>query len=73
MPNVFVHRLVGYYKFGEKIFDKNFEIRHLNSNSKDNSFDNIGIGSHSENMLDVDKATRVERAKHATAHIIINS
>ena len=40
---VAVHRLMGYQKFGEKVFDPKLEIRHLNGNKLDNSSDNICI------------------------------
>lgn len=55
---VYIHRLQAYQKFGNKIYEKDLEIRHLNNELKDNSFDNIGIGTHTENMLDVPKEVR---------------
>lgn len=45
-----VHKLVAYMKFGEESFK--WQTRHLNGNSLDNSFDNIAIGSGSQNMMD---------------------
>ncbi len=59
---VYIHRLVAYEKFGDKIFDCNIVVRHINGNQKDNSFENICIGSQSENMLD---RKPEERLKHA--------
>lgn len=47
-----VHRLVGYQKFGKKIFKKHFQIRHLDSNCLNNNDNNIGIGNSSDNNLD---------------------
>lgn len=61
-----VHRLVAYFKYGNKIFNEGTEVRHKNSNKYDNSFENILIGTHSENMLDTDKEERIKRAIHAS-------
>ena len=41
-----VHRLQAYQKFGDKIFEKGIVVRHLNGDSTDNSYDNIGIGTY---------------------------
>ena len=56
-----VHRMQAYQKFKDKIYEDNIVVRHLNGNSLDNTFNNIGIGSQSENMFD---RPREERAKH---------
>lgn len=47
-----VHRLQAYQKFGEIIFEKGIQVRHINNNPKDNSWDNIEIGTQSENYQD---------------------
>ena len=47
-----VHRLVAYQKFGIKIFRHKYEVRHLNGISTDNSFENIDIGTSSDNERD---------------------
>jgi len=47
-----VHRLQAYQKYGNKVFEKGMQVRHFNNNKLDNSWDNIGIGTASENMLD---------------------
>lgn len=56
-----VHRMQAYQKFKDKIYEDNIVVRHLNGNSLDNTFNNIGIGSQSENMFD---RPREERIKH---------
>ena len=56
-----VHRMQAYQKFKDKIYEDNIVVRHLNGNSLDNTFNNIGIGSQSENMFD---RPREERTKH---------
>lgn len=63
--HVSMHRLQGYQKYGEAIFLKGAECRHQNSNSLDNSYDNILIGTSGQNKMDVPKEIRVERARHA--------
>ncbi len=47
-----IHKLQAYIKFGDEIFEEGIVIRHLNNNSQDNSWDNIDIGTQSENMMD---------------------
>lgn len=59
-----VHRLQAYQKFGNKIFDKNIYVRHLNGNPLDNSWDNITIGSPSDNQMDIPKHERILRSSH---------
>lgn len=49
---VFVHKLQAYQKFGDRLFEKGILVRHLDGNSKNNSFENIEIGTSSDNMLD---------------------
>jgi hypothetical protein len=60
----FVHRLQAYQKFGDKIFEQGIVVRHLNGISTDNSYDNIGIGTYSQNSLDVPKEKRVINASN---------
>jgi len=63
--NIKVHRLLGYQKYGQLLENKELEIRHLNGISTDNSYDNIGIGTHSQNMMDKPKRVRQQMAKNA--------
>jgi len=49
----YLHRLMAYQKFGEKIFEKGMEVRHLNGVKTDNSYDNIAIGTRSQNQMDI--------------------
>jgi hypothetical protein len=48
--HVKVHRFVAYFKFGDSIFSN--EVRHLDDNSLNNTWDNIGIGTRLDNILD---------------------
>lgn len=46
------HRLQAYQKFGDEIYKDDIEIRHLDNNPLNNSYENIGIGSNSDNKFD---------------------
>lgn len=63
--NIRVHRLQAYQKYGEKIYEKGIEVRHLDNISTNNSWGNIAIGTHSENMMDNPKEMRVKNAQKA--------
>jgi len=62
-----VHKLQAYQKFGDLVFQEGKEIRHLNGNPADNSWDNIALGTYQENMMDKTKMTRMDAAKKAAA------
>lgn len=53
------HRFQAYSKFGDKIYEKEICVRHLNGNPLDNSWNNIEIGTTQENMLDIPKEKRL--------------
>ena len=55
------HRFQAYQKFGDKLFEKGIMVRHLNSIKTDNSWENIAIGTNSDNQLDIPKAVRRNR------------
>lgn len=55
---LFTHRLAAYQKFGEKIFDKNLVVRHLDGNSSNNHPENLGIGTQKENLKDIPQKIR---------------
>jgi hypothetical protein len=60
-----IHKFIAYFKFGDKMFEDKIEIRHLDNDSLNNNWDNIEIGTHSENMMDITSKVRVEKAIHA--------
>lgn len=69
-----VHRLQAFQKYGELLFEKGVQVRHLNNIQCDNSIDNIEIGSQSQNQLDISPKIRIERATIASkASIPINT
>ena len=59
-------RFQAYCKFGDKIYEKGFVVRHLNGVRDDDSWDNIEIGTQSENIMDCPKEDRVSRAVNAS-------
>jgi len=60
-----VHRFIAYLKYGNKLFE-GLDVRHLNGDSLDNSWDNLKLGTHSDNMMDIPKERRIQRAIHAS-------
>lgn len=61
-----VHRLVAYQKYGDELFREGIEARHLDGNRNNNNEENIVIGTHSQNMMDIPKEIRVNKARHAS-------
>jgi len=52
IANIYVgHQFQAYMKFGDEIFNTAC-VRHLNGIPSDNSWDNITIGSHRDNIMD---------------------
>lgn len=69
---IMVHRLVGYQKFGDRIFENDIQVRHLNGDPLCNFEWNIEIGSQSDNMMDKTKESRIKSALIATSHVKIH-
>ena len=67
VSHVPVHRLQAYHKFGDAIFEKGIMVRHLDGDSTNNSWDNIEIGTNSDNMMDMSAEIRLAKALHATS------
>lgn len=64
---VSIHRILAYQKFGDEMFKEGIVVRHLNGDRKDLSFDNIAIGTQSENEMDIPKELRIKYAIHAAS------
>ena len=62
-----VHRMQAFQKYGQLLYQENIEVRHLNGIRLDNSYNNILIGTHQENMLDIPEAIRLSKAIYATS------
>lgn len=65
--SVWVHRLVAYQKFGDILFEEDMVVRHLDGNPANNSWDNIEIGTQSDNMMDRPEDSRRAQSKHAAS------
>jgi len=59
-----VHRLVAYCKYGVALFDAEC-VRHLDGNPLNNSWDNVVLGTHSENMIDIPVSVRLAKGQVA--------
>lgn len=57
-----VHKFQAYVKFGDKIFEKGIVVRHLDGDSLNNKWDNIAIGTQSQNMMD---RPEIDRKNHS--------
>lgn len=64
---IYAHRLQAYQKYGNAIYSKGILVRHLDGNNKNNSEDNIALGSNRDNMMDRPKEDRVTQARKASA------
>lgn len=62
-----VSRFVAYQKFGAKLFEQGIQVRHLDSNSKNNLESNIAIGTASQNAMDKPAEIRKSMAIHASS------
>lgn len=67
--NISVHRLLAFQKFGDKMFDSNLQVRHLDSNPLNNKEENIELGTPSQNCMDKDLETRTRCALYATSFV----
>lgn len=63
------HRLQAFQKYGIKIYEDGIMVRHRDGNPLNNSWENILIGTASENMMDIPKELRIKNALHATSFI----
>lgn len=59
--SVYVHKVIAYQKFGEEAFKKGQQVRHLNGKQDDCSYENISIGTPSENIYDINVDVRKKR------------
>lgn len=64
--HIFTHRFQALHKFGDSVGDESLHVRHLDNNPSNNHWDNIGIGSPSENMMDKLPETRKRAAVAAS-------
>ena len=62
-----ISRLQAYQKYKNDMYHKGIVVRHLNGKRDDDSFDNIAIGTQSQNIMDCPKQDRVKRATYASS------
>jgi len=62
--SVGVHRLQAYQKYGNKLFEEGIMVRHKDGNPLNNSWENILIGTHSQNMMDIPLKIRRQKSSH---------
>lgn len=65
--NYHFHRVVAYQLFGEKLFEDGMVVRHLNGNPLDNSWENLALGTNSENEQDKKPEDRTRVARIANS------
>ncbi len=61
---VYVHRFIAYCTQGEEVF-KHAVVRHIDGNQLNNRPDNLVLGSHKDNSLDIPKEERLSAAQRA--------
>lgn len=61
------HRLQAYQKYGEMLYEEGIVTRHLDGDRENNSWENIAIGTQSDNMMDIPEQVRIKRAIHASS------
>lgn len=62
-----VDRLQAFQKYGEALYGDNIMVRHLDGNSLNNTWENIAIGTNSDNQMDIPERIRISRALYATS------
>lgn len=68
-PPMAVHRLQAFQKFGARLYESGMVVRHLDGNPLNNHIDNIGIGTHTDNMQDRRPEDRLAHAMLASSHL----
>ena len=64
---ILAHRLQAYQKYGDRIYEDNILVRHLDGNCKNNSYSNIALGTNKENMLDRGRENVIKQALYASS------
>ncbi len=67
--NVKAHRLQAYQKYGDKLYEPGILVRHLDGNPSNNCWENILIGTNSDNMMDIPSQIRIKKSLHATSFV----
>lgn len=67
--SLFIHRLQAFQKYGDLLYQDGVEVRHLDGNRENNSHENIVIGTHQENIMDIPEQVRIKKALHASSFL----
>lgn len=62
-----VHRLQAFMKFGDAIYQEGMLVRHLNGKPSDNSWNNLALGTDSDNKMDIPESLRISKAIKASS------
>lgn len=62
---VYFHRFQAYIKFGDSLYERELLVRHLDGDLLNNSSNNIELGTNSDNMKDIPKNIRIQKASNA--------
>lgn len=60
-----VHRFQAYQLFGDKIYEPYIIVRHINGDPLDNAFNNLELGTKTQNRMDMPPEDRVKYSKIA--------
>lgn len=69
LANAFYHKMQAYQKYGMVSFTEGVCIRHKDGNCKNNSHENILLGTPSDNMMDKSPEVRMRSALIATSFV----
>lgn len=64
-----VHRLQAFQKYGVGLYKETVVARHFDGIKTNNSWENILIGTHSDNMMDIPEQIRIKKALYATSFV----
>lgn len=64
---------MAYQKYGDRIYNPRMVVRHLDGNPLNNSWENIAIGTQSENNMDKPPELRRRMAVHASSFMTVYS
>lgn len=66
-PLVQVHRMAAFQRFGSDLYSPGIEVRHIKNDPGNSRPDNVCLGTHSQNSMDIAPETRKRVARVAAA------
>lgn len=67
--SAYVHRMVAYQQFGDKLYEPGTEVRHLDGNCANNEPTNLALGTASDNAQDKLPEVRRRAAVNAASYV----